>query len=1410
MLPESLRSAFQLYKRDTNAIAIWLAITANNNGRPVYSNADKTSGRKGKARKVHKPSSSNEEASSSNKKRTYLVPLQDFIPLASFIASVKPQIRVPLFLAFTIDRVIQVRTTVALVMGTNDTDSTNEESFMNHLRFVEVLKQVRDIFSQQMETQTLDISKFQTAANNTDATSGATQGPKFASRNPFNILDVYEIAEQVSGRGGTACPADLIIEYEPEPQDTYHEACLAFMSLLKAVLHQRQKVQEIWTNYKVGRVSLGPAAIGTNEAIEICRQMEEDVAAVISKGSNVVDLLVSVFKIMWQLEGQDVKIPSRRNHTNWDTYDVANLTMSHVGRILSNVVTDNLNGGLDVYNGSQGWYEKTMDRASSTNRQKYAKDTKALTEVISDIRVFGIISNKKTNEDEFTRGVQKLLDTNEVTLWQCFAAQIYLDVLYELEGAPNLAWNEMRGTTDAIKTSLDSVLDNPGDVHLVEYWREMEGSLKQLKWAASEWDNDPIARYKSQRLFPAKPNQFLQRHPLYCGVWVHEMLVRFHEAGVSFSSAFGYVHQTYQLYHALRQEKLLGALSFWRDMVSLFQMQGQQSFFVGDVPNSAQGYLDNLRLKSGLAMLDRPQGKTKGKNKRLSLSNAEQGKLKELGTMSMIFKKRFRKNSNRRDITAAYVQKVVESNGFRFVKMLDGRWDLQRAQTMPDSDRIPTRDIPASQLTVCVTMAMRAEAHELAFNYFLLHVDCFRILEEIRRAIGDDAVQRLAPESSRQKHLPSVVAMVFRDAASDKPEGLMQHATSILRNHLLKPSSMASTLGMRDLGFNTCRVGTEFHLLTTKMDNLPQFLQLPDELLTVVTCHIATAADTAALGSTCQRLRKVVCTSPVWKKHCLTTWYYWDPRHELPEKLAQPPLQTDWRQLFLQRVSSDLEAVRVFQDMISSQQMRMNRMNEIAEKGRDAQDLLLNLKDRTPEHAEDVLAKRWYADAILKMLHRSMAVDVWRRFRSAQDVTIEEALCAFDMFVLGESLGDFAAVERRFDSIAQSIRDSTPNFEDKTVRQKALLIAGYLLSEGLVGMSALAPDAANYHALRNNFITMALFTPTHTSLPLQSVAIYCAVARRCGIDATPSNFPRHVHAVVQAPPGQSIDGEPKTTGSGRDYLHVDVWQEPHQLHEDILRLRLLQNHIPVDEHDRQLGPSDGLNTLVRAARNVLVSVENGRLHQEGGDTPPDEHSQVLDPSAAQYASFWAMCLLIDEDDTSVQRRNALQVLLQIFLKHFPEDFALVRNWALPMLEGSLDYGRVEDVIDELVDTDAEPIEPKIRAAEIGEIQYRVGQHFEHRRYGYKGFIIGWDGRCEADSEWIELMQVDNLRRGRLQPFYNIVAEDKSQRYVAEENIVIDRERPSVKLLQLAGRYFKRWDDRETKFVSIIKEQYPDD
>jgi len=53
-------------------------------------------------------------------------------------------------------------------------------------------------------------------------------------------------------------------------------------------------------------------------------------------------------------------------------------------------------------------------------------------------------------------------------------------------------------------------------------------------------------------------------------------------------------------------------------------------------------------------------------------------------------------------------------------------------------------------------------------------------------------------------------------------------------------------------------------------------------------------------------------------------------------------------------------------------------------------------------------------------------------------------------------------------------------------------------------------------------------------------------------------------------------------------------------------------------------------------------------------------------------------------------------------------------------------------------------------------------------------------------------------------------EDKSRRYVAEENIHPMYEPPSEKLLKLAGRFFKRWDGGTGLFVSNLQDEYPDD
>ena len=53
-------------------------------------------------------------------------------------------------------------------------------------------------------------------------------------------------------------------------------------------------------------------------------------------------------------------------------------------------------------------------------------------------------------------------------------------------------------------------------------------------------------------------------------------------------------------------------------------------------------------------------------------------------------------------------------------------------------------------------------------------------------------------------------------------------------------------------------------------------------------------------------------------------------------------------------------------------------------------------------------------------------------------------------------------------------------------------------------------------------------------------------------------------------------------------------------------------------------------------------------------------------------------------------------------------------------------------------------------------------------------------------------------------------EDSSIRYVAEENIEIIEPELPVSLMGLAGKFFKRWDQKERVFVSNIRDEYPED
>lgn len=526
--------------------------------------------------------------------------------------------------------------------------------------------------------------------------------------------------------------------------------------------------------------------------------------------------------------------------------------------------------------------------------------------------------------------------------------------------------------------------------------------------------------------------------------------------------------------------------------------------------------------------------------------------------------------------------------------------------------------------------------------------------------------------------------------------------------------------------------------------------RLPDELLEAIACLLV-PSDTLAFGSTCKRANKIAYEHLLWRAHCVLGWNYWEPKHELVEKLEGPPAATRWRKLYNERRLTDKKALDLFNDLLSTQQHRIQRTEDISDLGYDVKDLLLRLKNKTPEDAEDVLARRWYADAILGQIHRRTALEKWSRLQKRQMVRLEEVLGAYDLFVLGGKKGDLLDIDKEFDRLAEDIRNAHSGFDDFSIREKTIRVAEHLRSLQLVGN----PSVDDYHALRNNFLSMALFDDLHTSLPLQSVAIFCAVARRLEINAKPSNYPEHVHAVIEAPPDVTLDGRQRLAPSedGPELMFMDPWRQSEEIPREHLALRLVQMGVPEPQRNNLLGPGSNLAITLRAGRNIMYSVQEARDRQRGFS----QRTPYPDMESAWYSMLWSMMILGDADPAAAlhRRRQCLPYMAEHFQQHFPEDLGMVENLIGPMFGGEREHHVLMHVFTTNRAADRNAKAPTRRDSD-DKVQFKIGHHFQHKRYGYEGVVIGWDANCTADPRWISQMRVDDLPRGRDQPFYNVM------------------------------------------------------
>lgn len=613
---------------------------------------------------------------------------------------------------------------------------------------------------------------------------------------------------------------------------------------------------------------------------------------------------------------------------------------------------------------------------------------------------------------------------------------------------------------------------------------------------------------------------------------------------------------------------------------------------------------------------------------------------------------------------------------------------------------------------------------------------------------------------------------------------------------------------------------------------------VPDEIIRHILQYLS-PEDTFANVQLVSKTFNHIANEPLlWKYYCLSSFRYWNDEHRLSEKLRLRASQTAWRKLWRRRRARNAEISRLLDEVVATKVGRLQKIGHICRYGYDAKDLLV-AQSRTDDSAPDVLARRYYANTALASIHRGVAVHEWSHYQRAPLLTaqgLDRALAAFDMFFVREDDDDIDDICTRLDRLAaEFVKQQGKGFKVLSTRDKALALLKWVRERNLVGMD---DPEENYRNLRNCLIGHALRDERHPSLPIISAVIYTSLAERIGLRAACAAFPSHVHAMVMAPAGRDLDGKgvPTTPANEADKMFLDPYGSGEEIQFDDLRSRLVELDW-INGRDAFLVAAPVPIMVYRVGRNLAATFGSfWNTRQDQLAALNGRPASKLTVESAAYAARWTNLLMTPV--SNFQWDNTLDQFLNQLAQQFPEDLWLVEEYILPLYQVftqsvqpriRFTWENVPEMLAIIRNMDnRQPTVNRRYTQEIHQnVWYTVGQVFRHKRYGYIGIINGWGERGtqslpmphnmsfeEAMDEMADSGTDSDTVRQRLRKktFYTCLKHDHDRHVVAQDRIEIIRDPKLIPeaLIQVAGKFFKRFDRKTCTFVSNIREYFPDD
>ncbi|POS76706.1 hypothetical protein DHEL01_v204908 [Diaporthe helianthi] len=777
MLPSALVSVYQQYKQDTDSVASWLASTAKDCGYP----ADLLTSVGPVKRKKH-----NKKASQNK----HIVAIKDFVPLAEFIAaSKKPAAAVPESFVQTINRVINVRSSFGSTLREHGAKPSAEAS-EKHSFFVGVLEKVREALRPRMPPPA--------GAERAEAEASFPMQPSFADAwiNGFRALKVYEPSKEFLGAPDIQRPepaeptkTNMVYEAEAAARLDFEDAVFAFALMIDDLNKIRQEIRNIWAFYRDGSIELAAAAVATNTAVDLARNLADEIDPLLRphggfwKIAQKFYIIVTATKGFISFDGAEFDGKSWKFDFDPKTYDIADSTFFGTYHMLDGFMAILQPGKLPLFKpGHFGIYDPKSDWSRKTGPEKWQEDKILLMEACTDLMTIIRTLPQWPVEDELLRGMREMDETHKVPFYLVFAVQVYLDIHHLLRDHVGRGLHEMARQTSMMRNDLKSHLTFHANLKIRTWSAANDKILTDTEKMIGWLGEDPVHQVKEKEYrknglplaADAQKYYLLAQSPVLAGLILYHYRTLTHEIGITVANAWGSITCSQHLYNALQQEGLM--LASWPDMDIIISQLGEASFYVGGgdgaVPKNPAAYFTKFCLQMGVAAA--AFGDPKKRRAGIDIeSKAGPRGIKYGAPVSMMFMDRYVHSGTAVQWNSDHVRDILSHSEWQFTSSVEADGPTYVVEKVEDPQKLEeirqgkswnaeTSRVPPERLVRSLAWALQGETLELAFPYLVFHRFCWKMMRELKSKCDPLLREKYTPAyMENETELPFVVGYIL-------------------------------------------------------------------------------------------------------------------------------------------------------------------------------------------------------------------------------------------------------------------------------------------------------------------------------------------------------------------------------------------------------------------------------------------------------------------------------------------------------------------------------------------------------------------------------------------------------------------------------------------------------------------------